>query len=448
MQKKIQKLLWAVFLVLPLFSVAQGFRDSGGAGDTSFVVYPLDTLFEMARKNNQSLKVSGSGLDIAHEAVDVARSRRYPTVSTSLTAGYLGDVSLIDKDFSSTTKVPMPHFANSFSVQASQLIFKGNAINSAIAAASLQEQIAALNLREDMLDVKLLVAGNYFDLYTLYNQKKVYEKNLELARLRFEQIKKLYKAGMVTRNDLIRSELQIANLNLAHQVVMNNVGIVNKQLVTATGLSPTVMILPDSTILNTRPSSISEQEYEQRALANHPALESARLSTEVAGKNLQIARSDLAPSLSVYAGSSLDRPLTSGSPAVDMYSHGWQAGLSLAFNIDALYKAPQNIRLNKLRVAQSREVETLQEQNRSLALNAAFVKHKEAISQWETRRQNMLLADENYRIVEKKYLNQLALFIDMLDASNEKLNAELEYTNAEINILYTYYQLQKEAGIL
>ena len=444
----LSKLLVVVFLVLSFFSSARGSSGRAPKADTTFTVYQIDTLIELARKNNQSLKVSASGVDIAHQGVDVARSRRYPTVSTSLTAGYLGDVSLIDKDFSNATNVPMPHFANSFSMQASQLIFKGNAINSAIATASLQEQIAALNLEEDVLDVKLLVAGNYLDLYKLYNQKTVYEKNLELARLRFEQIQKLYKAGMVTRNDLIRSELQIANLKLARQVVVNNAGIVNKQLTTATGLPSTVVILPDSAILNAKPVTPPQYDYESVALKNYPALQSARINTEVAEKNLQIAKSDLSPSLSLYAGSSLDRPLTSSSPALDMYSHGWQAGLSLAFNIDALYKAPQNIKLNKLRVVQSRELETLQEQNRSVVLNAAYIRHNEAISRWTTLRQNMLLANENYRIVEKKYLNQLALFIDMLDASNEKLNAELEYTNAEINILYTYYQLQKEAGIL
>jgi len=294
----------------------------------------------------------------------------------------------------------------------------------------------------------MLVAGNYLDLYTLYNQQSVYEQNVKLAQLRYNQIQKLYKAGMVTRNDVIRSELQIANLKLARQVVLNNAGIVNKQLTVATGLPSTTMIIPDSTLLGSRPASNPQEDYESEALQNHPAIKAARLNTAVAEKNLQIAKSDLSPTLSLYAGSSLDRPLTSASPAMDMYSHGWQAGVSIAYNIDALYKAPQNIKLNRLQVSQRKQLETLEEQNRSLALNAASVKHNEAISRWNTLRQNMLLANENYRIVEKKYLNQLALFIDMVDASNEKLNAELEYTNAEINILYTYYQLRKEAGVL
>ena len=48
--------------------------------------------------------------------------------------------------------------------------------------------------------------------------------------------------------------------------------------------------------------------------------------------------------------------------------------------------------------------------------------------------------------LELLFSNQLALITDMIDASNIKLNAELQEVNARINIAYTYYNVRYAAG--
>ena len=57
-------------------------------------------------------------------------------------------------------------------------------------------------------------------------------------------------------------------------------------------------------------------------------------------------------------------------------------------------------------------------------------------------------AQENYRIMQNRYLNQLAILTDLLDANSVLLNAELQLTNARTHVIYTYYQLQKACGRL
>ena len=58
------------------------------------------------------------------------------------------------------------------------------------------------------------------------------------------------------------------------------------------------------------------------------------------------------------------------------------------------------------------------------------------------------MASENYHITEAKYLNQLAVQAEMIDAQNQKLQAELDFANAEISVLYQYYNLLKTTGTL
>ena len=50
--------------------------------------------------------------------------------------------------------------------------------------------------------------------------------------------------------------------------------------------------------------------------------------------------------------------------------------------------------------------------------------------------------------MNNRYLNQLAILTDLLDADNLRLNAELQLTAARVRVVYTYYDLQRAVGEL
>ena len=88
------------------------------------------------------------------------------------------------------------------------------------------------------------------------------------------------------------------------------------------------------------------------------------------------------------------------------------------------------------------------QQNVEIGVNTAFLKYKEAQQQALLMDESTKLANENYNIIKAKYLNQLAITAEMTDASNAKLNAELQYANAVINVSFQYYNLLKSTGTL
>lgn len=418
------------------------------AQDTLYQKISIPELFKMAESNNQQLKISKIGMTAAGQRLDVVKTQRNPVLTAAATASYIGDVTVFNNDFSGKTTVPMPHFGNSFALQASQTVFKGGAIKNNIAIAGLQEQLAGLAYEKNSLDVKILLAGNYFDLFKMYNQRGVYQENIRLAQLRLFNINKMYKSGMVTKNDVIRNELLITNLGTAVQQLNNNIDILSQQLSIALGLSDQVYILPDTTILSNKPNANGLQEYLDLAYQQYPELRSAELSNRIAERNVALAKADRLPSINLNAGNSIVRPLTTSMPARDMYSNGWQAGVGLSFNISSLYNAPKNISLAKTQQTQQLAMAEQLRQNTEIAVKAAFIKHREAKQLLQSAEKSLQLATENFRIVEKKYLNQMALLTDLMDATNVRLEAELQQKNAEISIIYTYYQLQKTTGSL
>ena len=427
-------------LLLGLFVFSQTIYAQQGQERT----ITIKELFELTKENHPNLKVSKTDIAIAKQDVEVAKNAQLPTLNAALQGYYLGDAHIIDKDFSNSTRVDMPHFGNTFSIDASQLIWKGGMVKNGIKAQSLKEELTELNYQSNEQSIKLLVLGYYLDLYQLLNQKSVYQQNIQLAEQRLQNINKFYNQGMVTRNDVIRGELQLSNLKLALQVVENNRQILNKQLTTALGLSENTQIVPDETILSNVPKALLMEDY--RAFAqNHPTILMTKKAVDIYETSEKITRAEMMPSLSAFAGNQLARPITTSTPALDMYTNGWSAGLSLNFNIDALYKTPKKIKQVRFEkdkaIAQANEAEQMID----VAVNAAYIKYNEAVTQNNTLETNKELSDENYRIMNSKYNNQLAILLDLIDASNQKLDAELQFANSEISIVYAYYKLLKES---
>lgn len=436
MTKKIKTALSVLIAAFPALFFSQQIKQMT-AGEVA----------ELAVQNHQQLKVSAQNIGIAKQNTNVVKLQKLPTITASTSQFYLGDAVAIDKDFSNSTKVPMPHYGSSYAVQATQLIFKGGLVNKSIEMAGLREQLSELDLEKNKQDVKFLVISNYLDVYKIINQEEVFQNNKKLAQERLKNIQKFYQQGMVTRNEVIRGELAIKNLDQGILTLTNNKKILNYNLNIALGLSSDTEIVPTESLEN-KESGIGMEYYTDLAHESNPLLKSAQKNIAVADKNIEIIKTDNAPTLAGFGGYTLQRPITTRNPVLDMYSGGWQTGVSLSYNIDTLYKTKEKVKLGELQKNQANDALTLVQQNVDMAVNAAYTKYQEAIQQADILNDSKSLAEENYKITEAKYLNQLAVQAEMIDAQNQKLQSELDYANAEINVLYQYYNLLKSTGTL
>lgn len=406
-----------------------------------------DEVMTLALQNHQQLKLSEKNIYISKQQTEVTKLQQLPTITASTSQFYLGNALIIDKDFSNSTHVAMPHYGSSYGVQASQLIFKGGLVKKSIEMAGLREQLAELDLEKNQQDVKFLVLSNYLDVYKLKNQEQIFLNNKKLAQERLKNIQKFNQQGMVTRNEVIRGELAIKNLDQGLLTLSNNKKILNYNLDVALGLPQNTEINPTESLVG-KELGLGTDYYLQMAYKNNPQLKSANTNIAVAQKNIEIINTDKMPTLSGFGGYNMQRPITTRTPVLDMYSNSWQAGISLSYNIDNLYKTKERLKVGELQKTQAQDALTLTKQNIDMMVNAAYVKYQESIDQAKLMDDAQKLAEENYKITEAKYLNQLAVQAEMIDAQNQKLQAELDFVTAEINVLYQYYNLLKTTGSL
>jgi Outer membrane protein len=224
----------------------------------------------------------------------------------------------------------MPDWSQSYNVEVVQPLYRGGKIKRSIEKAALQKELAQLTARKDIAEIKLVLIGRYLDLFRLYKQQEVMNRNIEEAKQRLHDIQQMKKQGMVTGNDLIRSELQLTNYNLTLREVEDNIRISSQQLDIALGLNEDLLLKPDNNLLEQPLSLTSYEEYVQQASSQYPELRLAENGIKLARKNQELVRADNLPSLSLRAANTLARPITTTSPAQDMYLNSWNVSLVLS----------------------------------------------------------------------------------------------------------------------
>ena len=165
-------------------------------------------------------------------------------------------------------------------------------------------------------------------------------------------------------------------------------------------------------------------------------------------KQRKVARAGYIPKVSIIAGDNLKGPITYEIPVLNNNINTWYIGVGLTFSIGNLYKTPKE--LSRIRTTKEQYNNELNssEENVTLNVRAAYVHYLDSFELLKTQEKSLQLARENYAVVANRYANDLVLVTDLVDADNLKLSAEVQYVNAQINVIYNYYKLLYTTGTL
>ncbi len=419
-----------------------------GSYAQEYHVLTLEQMFALADENSKALKIEDASVIEAQQGVKVAKNGYLPDIDISLSASYLGNGALMDRDFSNGKNIKMPHFGNNFAVQATQLIYGGGAVSNSVARAKLSEEMAGVNREAARSRIRFMLAGFYLDLYKLHNALKVYDRNIELAKVVIEDTRARNAAGVALKNDVTRYELQLKNLELSRRRVENSAEILNYDLVTMLGLTADTRIQPDTTLLDRSLPVEGMAQWQQRAKSNAHAVRQSALAVEMEEYGEKLARAERRPSVALIAANHFDGPITIEVPTLNNNFNYWYVGVGVSFRLSSFYKANKSIRQARYRTMLSRRRQDEVAEQTSLAVQADFTKYLEAFDEVGTLEKSVQLANENYAVIENRYRNDVALVTDMLDASNQLLDAELQLVNARINVIFNYYKLKNTSGNL
>lgn len=407
----------------------------------------VDDLFQLVESNSKTLQETKISVEFAQKGIEAARSQRLPDVNATLSASYNGNVVVMDRDFTNANGYSSPHFGNSFALEAQQVVYAGGAIDAGIRMAELQRDLAKTGHRMNSENQRFMALGQYLDLYKIQNRMQVMEQNINLTQRLIDDIRAKHEQGMALKNDVTRYELQMETLRLGLRRLQDQRTVLNHRLCNTVGLQD-VMIVPDTTITASALSEEGMNYWNETALASSPRMERSQLSTRLAEQQLRLAKSEMLPKVALVAADNFSGPFTYDIPPLDKNINYWYVGVGVKYPLSSLFKKNKKLEQARIGIRQTREQQRVVAESLDNQIHEAWTLYQQSFADLDTQRKSVQLARQNYEVVNERYLSQMALITDMLDASNIRLNAELQEVDARINILYAYYKMKYIAGTL
>jgi len=417
----------------------------------------VDELFQLVESNSKTLQQEKISVEFAKKGIEAARSARLPELTASASVSMNGDVVMMDRDFTNAHGFAAPRWGNSLALEAQQVVYAGGAIDAGIALATLQHQQAQVGEQQRRQQQRFLALGQYLEIFKLKNHEQVVRQNIDLTQRLINDIKAKHEQGMALKNDVTRYELQMETLRLSLKKLQDQRGILNHQLCNQLGIdgeiipSLTTDPIPEqsSPIRSLSPKGEgSEMSWQNVALTTAPSIQKAEIGQKIASQQLRLAKSEMRPKVAMVAADNFNGPFTYDIPPIDKNFNFWYVGVGVKYPISSLFKQTKKVQQARIHTRQAEQSYTVAAEQLNNQVQQAYTYYLQAFVELETQQKSVQLAQQNYQVVNDRYLSQLALITDMIDASNIKLDAELKEVDARIGIIFAYYRLKYISGTL
>lgn len=418
---------------------------AGATSDTLRLT--LTDVFTRIENENQTMSMLRTAQEAAEEGIKSAKNERYPEINAELNVSYIGDSFLTDRDFSNFTKAPSPHLGNGFTFEAQQVVYAGGAVNAAVKMAEHEGHMSEAVISKSRQGLRLMAAGEYLYLFRTDNSIKVYKENIALTTKLIEEINARREQGLALAADVTRYELRLEMLKLDLVRLQNTREIMNYRLVNSLGLPEGTVIssiLGDDEDMRDR----SRQNWQEIAADASPEMKVSGIKADMALTRQKLVRSERLPKIAVVAYENFNGPITFEIPPIDKNLNIWYVGLGIRYNFSSLYKSGHKLKQAAIEVRQAEQAKNVTEENLRNDVQKAYADYMQSYVELETSEKSLQLADENYERIHDRYMEQLVLVTDMLDAFNMKLDAELGVSAANAEIQYRLCCLRYAAGIL
>jgi TolC family type I secretion outer membrane protein len=409
-------------------------------GNAAASATDLNDALAQAYLGNPSLDAARAQLRAIDEGVPQALSGWRPTVAAQVTAGpewfHDGTKSTATKPVSNRNQ---QYFPRTYSLTVTQPLFNGFGTVSGTAAAENRVRAGRAQLLDSERQVLIQAVQAYMAVVTDESVLELRKNNVKVLAAELQATQDRFEAGEVTKTDVAQAEARVQGA-LADQISaegdLTAARSVYRQVI---GQEPVQLKMPKP------PANVPTREEEALNLAQQsPLVVEAQYNVDAAKNDIDTQFSEMLPTVSLQG--SLDRNEESNSD--DQASN---SGTILGVLSVPLYQAgaPDS------RVRQSKQI---YQQTRKQLDEIRREADQQVVAAWqtlETAQAQIKSFEEQVRAtaialdgVRQEQSVGARTVLDVLDAEQESLNAQVNLVTAQTNLVIARYQVLSAVGRL
>ena len=400
------------------------FSPASKAGETP-EVFSLEKTIQTAISNNIGMLKAKEEINAATATKNASRANFFPTFNA--TYQYKHNYEDVSNRF---LGIITPEDEYVFAASVTQPLFAGFSILNSYKLAGLGLDAAGINEKIARLNIIYNASIAYFSVLKAIKIQNVLEDTVTLLLSHENVAKSFYDVGMTPLNDLLKSQVELANSRQDLTIARNNLetakagfnNILRRHINASVELEDILVYVPVIKDLG---------YYLDIAEKNRLEIKLADLEIEMAEKEVAIAQKDYYPTVTL-SGTRYQRgtdwDVAGGSGISDPNS--WYVSAVASWNFWEWGKTCYGEKEKKSRLQQARLNKDEITDKIRLEVKQYFLKTKEAESNIITVQKAIEQAKENLRISQERYKEQIDTSTDVLDAQTLLSRTMTNYYNA------------------
>jgi outer membrane protein len=418
----------------------------GGPVQAEPLKLSLDDAINMALKKNPGVQMAGEKVVAARGKYVESRSGALPKLDFTSTYTRLAPVPGVTLPPAFGGGEIKMGYADNYDLKLSisQSIFSWGKVQNGARAASDQVKSSQEDSAKTRQETIASVTKAYYGVLVTQEFIRVSEEALARVQEQERVVRKRYEAGTVSKFDLLRTQVQVANTKPQVEKAHDGYEMTLLALKNLIGV-PLDSPLELSGSLSYEPMTVDLKAATRTAVDKRPDLKSLAYQKMALEHTLSIAKAGLRPNLSLAATYDYKRPGPNGE---DKWGQSATASAILYTPLFDGFSSSGRVAQLASGVRQLEIAQKQAEEGVALEVNSAVLALREAHANIESQKENVDLAKESLRIGKVRYDSGLITNLEILDAELAVTQAETNYLQALYDFQAARVNLQKAMGTL